>query len=258
MSFSEVGLPVAFVMIDGAGNIMTYSAAANNHFRLPAKDIYALIDEESHGKFNQHAFRHQGSRKVELNMVTKSSPFAAFDVYISWESPDRGNIVLLPKDGETAILEEKLAALQGRLATTNFELLEKKDELDEKIKRLRELSGPFIALTADVALIPLFGDLSGATIQAITTRVLDSSYAGGQSVYLFDFTAIGEIEESGVERMIKLFEMMNYMGDTRIMIAGAKPEHSRTMQALQMEWPCEFYPSMESAFSKLGLHGAGR
>ena len=236
--------PVPYIQIDKGGNILSCSEAAAELFNIRESNLLALTDEASEEKVRKFIFEQGDPVKIEANLKTKLNPVKLFDLHLSWDEQSNGHIVLLSKDQMNEQLEDRLLALQKRLSSTNFELLEKKDELERTFVRLRELSGPFIELSSGMAFIPLFGDITKAKLEAITSQALRSAYEGEYSHIAVDFTAVGQIEEEGVDKLLELFTMLKYMSGAKLQVVGMKPQHSQIMNSFKREWPFSFAPSL--------------
>ncbi|WP_431804341.1 hypothetical protein [Halobacillus andaensis] len=57
--------------------------------------------------------------------------------------------------------------------------VEEKEKLEEAIEQNNRLSAPFIELTKDTALVPLFGDLTSDKMQAVEDYLLKASQKRG-------------------------------------------------------------------------------
>ncbi|OCA80925.1 hypothetical protein [Pseudobacillus wudalianchiensis] len=236
--------PVPYIQIDKTGSILAYSETAAELFSMQEGNVLALVDEASKEKVRKFMFEQDESLTVEANLKTKINPIQLFDLHLSWDEQATGHIVLLSKEQRNGQLEDRLLALQERLSSTNFELLEKKDELEKTLVRLRELSGPFITLSAGLAFIPLFGDITKDKIEAIMGQALRSAYEGEYSRIAVDFTAVGKIEKEGVNKLLELFKMLKYMNGAQVEVVGMKPQHSQIMNSFQRDWPFSFAPSL--------------
>ncbi|GLY11756.1 STAS domain-containing protein [Pseudobacillus badius] len=244
MSLYNQPLPIPYIQIDKEGNILTCSGAASRMFDLPADNIVALADVASKEKLVKFIVYQEEPCQFEVNLRTKTAPAQLFDIHLSWDGQANGHIALLPKDQQNEHLEERLLSLQNRLSSTNFELLAKKEELERALIRLRELSGPFIALSPTLAFIPLFGDITREKMESITKQALHTAYEGEYTHIAVDFTAVGQIEEEGVDKLLALFTMLQYMNGAKIEVVGMKPQHSQMLHSFHREWPFAFSPSL--------------
>ncbi|WP_394137746.1 STAS domain-containing protein [Cytobacillus oceanisediminis] len=238
MQYFDQTLPLAFLKADRNGEILSYSTLARNSFDLSDGNLKGIIDEESIEKLVRYS-REPGVEPVilELNMKTKDAPLALFDVHILWDSDGCANMIFLPKDGSNEVLMKKLLELQGRLASTDFELLEKKEELEQVLLRLNQLSGPFVPLSESMCLIPLFGDITADKINVISESCLKSVFAGEYDEILFDLTAVGEVEDKGIEKFTQLIKTLNFMTGSIIKLIGIKPNLAKVLNNYKLdEW----------------------
>ncbi|MGG3797560.1 STAS domain-containing protein [Metabacillus fastidiosus] len=238
MQYFDEQLPLPFLKTDRNGKILSYSNLASENFDLSSGRLNDLVDEENIEKLISYG---KGPNfipiTIELNMKTKRNPLALFDVHIVWDRNDHANMIFLPKDSANEDLMEKLMELQERLASTDFELFEKKEELEKAFIRLNQLSGPFIPLSESMCLIPLFGNLTAEKINIISDGCLKSVFAGEYDEILFDLTAVGEVEEKGVEKFIQLIKTLNFMTGSIIKLIGIKPELAKVLNNYSFdEW----------------------
>ncbi|MEK4027113.1 STAS domain-containing protein [Pseudobacillus sp. FSL P4-0506] len=242
--------PLPYFQINKEGVILAYSDAAANLFHINQGNILALVDKASEEKVKTFIFKRENPQKIEANFKTKINSIQLFDIHLSWDEQSNGHMVLLVKDQLNKHLEDRLLSLQKRLSSTNFELFEKKEELERTLIRLRELSGPFIALSSGLAFIPLFGDITKEKLEAITGKALQSAYEGDYSHIVVDFTAVGQIEKEGVDKLLELFTMLRYMSGAEIEVVGMKPHHSQIMNSLQNNWSFSFSSSLAEVLQR--------
>ncbi len=148
------------------------------------------------------------------------------------------------------MFEDMVLDLQNRLSSTDFELFEKKEELEKAFMEIDKLSGPFITLSAEVALIPMFGDITPRKINAIKENTLKSAYKHDLDTMLFDFTGAGSITREGLQQMESLFTALSYMGGIEAVIVGVKPEHAKQMNALNADEEFSFLSTLQEAMKK--------
>jgi rsbT co-antagonist protein RsbR len=216
-------LPLPYFLIDIEYNILAYSAASEEIFSV-GKKFLELVDWESHKKI-KNLFEHKESKaEGELNMKTKFSPYALFDISVNWHG-DRGHVICIEKDHRLSELENIVEKHRIRLAETDLELLEKKEQVEKSLLEIKSLSCPFIKLTRTSALVPLFGDLDEKVIRQNEDRVLNQSQEGGYQEILFDLNGVGELTIEGVEAFISLVKEMQVMG-LQPAIIGVKPHHA--------------------------------
>ncbi|MDG5472384.1 Stressosome protein rsbRB [Jeotgalibacillus sp. ET6] len=239
-------LPLPFLKLDKEGNIIYYSTLALEHFDLQEDNIKSIVDEESYEKLLKYSSDHQ-TRELQMELVFKSrkTPLALYEVHMVWDDDLYANMLLVPKDGSNQLLVEKMAALQQRLASTDFELYEQREELEQILTRLHELSGPFIPLTDKMSLIPLFGDITEKKIHIISQSCLQSVFSGEYEDILIDFTAVGEVEVKGMEKFVLLLKTLHLMTGKKIKIIGIKPNTAKVLNQFSLDGCMEFDHSLK-------------
>lgn len=238
-------LPVPYIKIDREGAIRSCSEQAHLYFNMETSNINNLIDEGSLQKFWGIGSQKNVPIKLEINMMTKRNKIQLFDTYLYWGTDGEGQLVLLPKDETIADLKEKLLSLQVRLSETNFDLLEQKEELENTLAQLNKLSGPVIKLTNEIALVPLFGKLTEEKVKGFGSQILDAVYQGEFRTLIFDFTAVSDLKAEGMAELHKLFQMLSYMNDGAIKIAGLHPSHAQRMNEFPKSRLFEFVSSLQ-------------
>ncbi|PLT29600.1 Stressosome protein rsbRB [Peribacillus deserti] len=245
MHYPEEYLPVPYFKIDNNLNIISYSLEALKHFNLESKKFTSLIDEGSIDKLYNNLFSTKNNQKIELNFRTKYEEIALFETHISTDHEDHCHLVLMPIGNSIHILEERLSALQKRLLSTDFELFEKKEELVKAMKRLNELSGPFIPISEELAFVPIFGNVTAEKMKVINANTIKHVYEGDFHTVLFDFTAVGNFKSSGILLLGELFQMLNLMGNKKIKLIGLKPSHCFQLNDHLIDWPVVFESTLK-------------
>lgn len=237
-------LPVPYVKIDKDGVILVRSQKAKELLNKNTETIQDCFDEESHNKLMKYMVPFKGEKTFEANIKGKDQPFLLCDVSVSWEE-EFAHVVFIPTGNQVQGLEEKLLELRMRLSSTDFELFEKKEALEEALKRLDELSGPFIPISEKMAFVPLFGDITESKMITVTGNALKAAYEGQFEEIFFDLSATGEIDENGVQKLSELFRMLHYMNGKPVKIIGVKPKHARQLNSLKVNWPVYFESSLK-------------
>ncbi|MFC7365991.1 MULTISPECIES: STAS domain-containing protein [Bhargavaea] len=246
----NLSLPLPYLSVNRDGRIVSYSALADEWFDLSTGHIKSLVDEESVNKLGRiSSGQGQAPVKMELNMITKEKPLALFDVHLQWNPENRASMIFLPKDSSNEDLIEKLMNIQNRLASTDFELLEKKDELEHVLRRMDELSGPFIPLSDSLCMIPLFGDITADKINTISESCLQSVFRGNYEVVLFDLTAVGEVQTDGIDQFIQLVKTLNFMTGNVIKLIGIKPNLAKELNHHHLDQWVQFNHSLKEELS---------
>ncbi|WP_169910942.1 STAS domain-containing protein [Evansella clarkii] len=241
-------LPVSAVVIDRNFKILhaTSEAAA----LLGKVDTFlSAVEEGSHAKVKKWVKPEQEKITLEANLVTEQGEVIAAELAVGWGNELYGEIVIFEKQSSINEVTGQLANLRERLSETNFELLSEKEKLEEALQENNRLSAPYIQITDDVALIPLYGDLNESKMNVIQANVLASSNEQSSETLLFDFTAVGSIEASGVKMLKKMFASLCYMGN-EVLITGVKPDQAKRLHELDIKLHIEFIHSLKSAVRK--------
>ncbi|WP_026560372.1 hypothetical protein [Bacillus sp. J37] len=72
---------------------------------------------------------------TELVMNTKNSPYGLYQIQINWQNKF-GHIVCIEQDERIQELIDAVEQHRKRLSDTNFELLQKKEQLEQSIERI--------------------------------------------------------------------------------------------------------------------------
>ncbi|QKS71312.1 STAS domain-containing protein [Paenalkalicoccus suaedae] len=211
-----------------------------------------LVDRESREKFILEMSATNKESQFEINVTTKKKPLELFTVFTKWVDSSC-YCLFVPQSKGYERVESQLVALQQRLHETNFELFEKKEELSDLMGRANELSGPYIELSDRVALVPIFGDVSEAKVEAIRYNLLTKAYADQPDRMLIDFTSVGRIANEGVQALKEMVLTLQQMG-IEVIILGLHPQHARKLQSHIKELQVEFDRSTKTAIKKWLLH----
>jgi rsbT co-antagonist protein RsbR len=236
--------PVPYVKINKEGLIKDKSPKAVDLLGGQAETIHDCFDEESHNKLGKYLLPFEGEKSFEANVKGKDDPFVLCDIHISWDQ-EYAHVVFISKGTHVRGLEDKLSELRMRLASTDFELFEKKEALEDAMKRLDELSGPFIPISEKMAFVPLFGDITESKMMTVTGNALKAAYEGQFEDIFFDLSATGEIDELGVQKLSELFRMLHYMNGKPVKIIGIKPKHARQLHSFDVDWPVFYETSLK-------------
>ncbi|MFT9849204.1 STAS domain-containing protein [Aneurinibacillus sp. REN35] len=243
--------PCPYFMIDQTLSIVQTSEEAAEVFGSPST-ILDVIDEESLSKALRFLHVDVPTARIELTMRTLNNPLSLFEVHIRWHG-GAGHMFCVQQDQRIQRLSSLMEQLQGRLAATDFALLEKKEELEHAMERIHQLSGSFIRLTNRIGLVPLFGSLTADKMQAICTPILQESYHIGVEKVLFDFTAVTDFTREGVEQLQVLFGTLNIMGQIQSIAIGITPQQARYMNQAGIELNARFIGSLQQAIERFVL-----
>jgi rsbT co-antagonist protein RsbR len=240
-------LPQPYFLIDRDFQILGFSDKSTEIF-LIGNSFLQLIDWESRSKAERLLGDTSQRAEGELIMKTKESPYAIVDISINWEG-NKGHVICIEKDNRLAELESIVEKHRLRLAETDLELLEKKEQVEKTLFEIKNLSCPFIKLTKNAALVPLFGNLDAELISQNEGRVLQKALDGGYDEILFDYNGVGEITNDGVESFISLIKELQIMG-LHPSIIGIKPNHALYLNRTNSKLDVPFLNSLSKAFKK--------
>ncbi|WP_423406721.1 STAS domain-containing protein [Heyndrickxia sp. MSNUG] len=240
-------LPQPYFLIDRDFQILGYSDKSREVFVI-SSSFLELVDWESRSKAERLLGNANIRAEGELIMKTSESPYALVDISINWEG-DEGHIICIEKDHRLAELESIVEKHRLRLAETNLELLEKKEQVEKTLFEIKNLSCPFIKLTKNAALVPLFGNLDSELIRQNEERVLHKAQDGGHDEILFDFNGVGELTNDGVETFISLIKELQIMG-LHPSIIGIKPNHALYLNRTNSKLDVPFLNSLSKAFKR--------
>ncbi|MBM7094348.1 STAS domain-containing protein [Bacillus sp. H-16] len=241
-------IPLPFIRIKSNYEVVDTSERARNEFPS-VKSFLDLIDRDSREKAKKLISPAHRTFNLELNLLTKEHPLALFDVYGKWTADEEANIIVVSKDTRLQKVEGQLMTLQKRLRNTNFELYEKNEELEESIARTNRLSGPFITLSDEVALVPIFGDLFEEKLQAVRKNIYDAVYGGEFDNVLIDFTGVGIVKKEGLQGIREIFLALEYMG-VQVIIIGIQPQHAQQMKSFKEELNMTYIQSAKEAIRR--------
>lgn len=245
MQCIDTPLPLPYIVVDQNGKIQQYNSLSYNLFNLDNSDISGIIDDESINKLIKATLSNESIQPIEVNAHTKESSLALFDLYLSNDSNGRLHILFVSKEKNNQLYLDKIMSLQERLAHTDFELFEQKEKLEEVLMRLNKLSGPFIPLSNKMCYIPLFGDITTEKINVISEHVLHSVFNGEYQNILIDLTAVGEVKDDGIKKLIDLFRTLRFMAGSKIQLIGIQPRLAKVLANYELEKIVEFKSSLQ-------------
>jgi rsbT co-antagonist protein RsbR len=250
MQYFNERLPLPYLKIDKKGHIIGYCEEAWKTFNISSGKIADIIDEESRIKLYKFGFEQAEPVSMEVNIQTTQNALDLFEFHIVWDDSGYGNILLAKKDLANEKIVEKLSRLQQRLAETDFELFEKKEQLAQAMSRLHELSAPFIPISEEVCYIPIFGDITEEKVNVLSSNSLHNIFSGSYDKVLLDFTAVGEIESQGIEKLSILFKTMYVMIGSVINIIGVTPGMAKSLNQYHLEEYVRFESSLKKVLSQ--------
>lgn len=211
-----------------------------------------LLDEGSVSKARRYLQQSQFTGSIELNFIDKEGNNKLCDLHCKWDSKFVLNVVAVPKDDNVAKIAAQLSGMRSRLNETNYDLLLEKERTDQLLLRVSELSAPTIELGAGHLLIPLFGDLDSTKVQSVRDHILHDVYEKHAETIILDLTAMGEIQNEGMDFMSSLLQTFKIMGIENI-VTGVKPEHAQHLHSLKATADIRFESSLASVLSERRL-----
>ena len=245
MQCIDTPLPLPYIVVDPNGKILEYNSLSDYLFNLDTSDITGIIDDESMNKLVKASLSNESPQQIEVNVHTKESLLVLFDLYLSEDSNGRIHILFVSKEKSNQVYLDKINYLQERLAHTDFELFEQKEKLEDVLMRLNKLSGPFIPLSDKMCYIPLFGDITSEKINLISEHVLHSVFNGEYQKILIDLTAVGEVQDDGIKKLIDLFSTLRFMAGSKIQLLGIQPRLAKILSTYELEKIVEFKSSLQ-------------
>jgi rsbT co-antagonist protein RsbR len=216
--------PLPYFTINKNFIIQSYSEEAEKIFSQ-VENLLHVFDEESVPKIKKWVV----TEIQKLTLETHLKPFDSHEnpvtcnLHVSWQNDLYAEILIIMKDDQLVKVSKTMDQLRSRLNDTNFALLEEKEKLEEAIQHGNRLSAPFISLSYDTALVPLFGKITVEKMYAIECQLLQSSQDEEIDRILFDFTAVGEMEQEGTQVLKKIMTSLFYMG-VKVVIVGLQPK----------------------------------
>ncbi|KOO47646.1 STAS domain-containing protein [Priestia koreensis] len=243
-------VPVPYFLVDTDFNILEWSVQSGHVFQ-PAANFLDLVDtfskdkakkflatrssdsaelsvDQPHEKDTLIQHRGQAIQKVEIVLKTNSSPYSLFECHIQWDN-DIGHLVCIQQDERIQELTTLVQRHRKRLAETDFELLQQKEQLEDSLKRIKQLSASFIKLSPSVGLVPLFGDLDRQLVDENTKVLQECVYDGHYTTLLFDFGGLAELTSEGIHAFAEFMKSFYLMGVTCYVI-GMRPPHTQSLR----------------------------
>ncbi|PMC40226.1 hypothetical protein CJ195_00490 [Bacillus sp. UMB0899] len=236
-------LPLPYFTINQDFHIIDASDIARDTFD-ESNSFLEIVDLESQKK----ALRTLTSATfvtTELVLKTKNSPYALFQIQINWQN-NLGHIVCIEQDDRIQSLIDAVEQHRKRLSETNFELLEKKEQLEKSFERILELSVPMIYLAKGMILVPLIGELNIELVKKNHNRIVEKITDQQIERILIDFHGIGDITNEGIRALRTLVLELRVMG-TDSYIIGVSPLHAKVLNSLPVNPNTYFLKDLHSA-----------
>lgn len=207
-----------------------------------------MLDEASISKVQKEVIPSKSKNKLEIFLITREGERLLIDLYVKWTHDFQAEIMLIAKDRQLLSVTDSLAKLRTRLNSTNFELLREKEKLQEAIQQNYLLSAPFIRLSDDTAIVPLFGLMDKDKMDAVNLAIHESAQQEDVDTILFDFTGVGDLTREGILSFGHIARSLTLMG-IEIIIIGVHPHQARKMKELEINLPLQFISSLQHAIS---------
>ncbi|MBN8210845.1 STAS domain-containing protein [Bacillus sp. NTK071] len=222
----------AFIINDNL-EIIERSQLATESFSS-STSFLQLVDQDSRTKAKKYLTPLQKEVEIELVLNTILFPYSLYNVYVKWSNEGLAQLVCVKQDKRIAKLGESIQKQRERLSETNFDLLDKKEELEAALTRIKKLSSPFLPISSTIGVIPLFGTLEQVLFELNQNELLYSIRNGDYNHVIIDFSGVGEVEESGAQALHSFCKMVNVIGVTPV-LCGLKPSHVFNLVDLDFE-----------------------
>ncbi|MGJ9457287.1 STAS domain-containing protein [Oceanobacillus sp. CF4.6] len=241
--------PLPMFSINKNLDVLGCSSEVSEAFHEP-DSLLDIIDVESRTKVKASIHPDNKKTYLEVDMVGKSGELILADLYVKWNSGFYGEVLIITKDRSMEKVTNQLDTLQSRLKEKELELLKEKERMDELLEDNIKLSAPFIVITQDVALIPLFGDLDENKVNEIRVNTLNMAYSCEANSLLIDFTAVGAIGYEGLSGLKNLFASLQTLGK-EVIITGIHPKQAQRLHHLDIRLNIRFIQSPQVAIKEL-------
>ncbi|RDY70894.1 STAS domain-containing protein [Halobacillus trueperi] len=213
--------------------------------------LLEIMDEGSLSKIKRWVTPevHKLSIEIALKPLKEDKNPVTCDMHVKWKNDLYAEVLIIPKDEQLSKITKTMDQLRSRLNDTNFQLLEEKEKLEEAIQHGNRLSAPFIRLTEETALIPLFGHITADKMYTVEEPLLHATQNEDTDKVLFDFTAVGQIDEDGAQILKNLMTSLCYMG-LQVIITGIRPEQVKRIQIIHFSSEIIFMNSLHQALKK--------
>ncbi|QTD42945.1 STAS domain-containing protein [Sporosarcina sp. Te-1] len=249
MPFLKTGLAIPIFAINTDLEILKSNDTAKSVL-AGAQTILDVIEEESRPKAVMNLLRFETIKALEINALSSSGNILLADLYVAWSEENIGEVLIVEKDKAVQKVSEQLNSLRSRLNDTNFELLEAKETAEELLHENIKLSSPFIEVTDTIALIPIYGGLDKTKTELIASTLSRRAYLSEVETLILDFTAVGHIEQSGLQGLESLLKVLQLLGFS-VVIAGLHPQHVQEWNDMNFTLDIRFMKSLKSAMENL-------
>ncbi|MEC3884529.1 STAS domain-containing protein [Halobacillus sp. HZG1] len=246
----ERSFPLPHVIINKNFKVESISDEAVEMFG-EVDNLLDVMDEGSLSKIKKWVTPdvHKLSIEIAIKPSGEGQNPITCDMHVKWKNDLYAEVLIIPKDEQLSKVTKTMDQLRSRLNDTNFQLLEEKEKLEDAIQHGNRLSAPFIRLTEETALIPLFGHITADKMYTVEEPLLQATQHGDIERILFDFTAVGQIDGDGAQLLKNLMTSLCYMG-SEVIITGVRPEQVKRIQLIHFSSEITFMNSLHQALKK--------
>ncbi|AIF45354.1 STAS domain-containing protein [Virgibacillus sp. SK37] len=242
-------IPVPIFKVDKNLEILGCTKEATEWFGQP-KTLLQIIDEGSQDKILQMLHPSKAKNSFEINIIDKLGELSLVDCHVGWRGELHAELLILKKDPTITRVSAHLNKLQSRLQATDIELLKEKEKAEAVLEENNRLSAPFIQVTNELALIPIFGEIDTEKSEMISELIIQNAYDAIATKLIIDFTAISRIDRDGLKGFNKLFRSLEMLGK-QVTVTGVGPRHAKTLHELGIPLDIQFLPSLQKAIMRL-------
>lgn len=215
--------PLPAFIVNEKLDIIEMSQLASESF-YSTSSFLDLVDNYSRTKAEKYLTPLEKEVELELVLTTEKESYSLYNVYAKWSNEGTAQLVCIKQDQRIAKLAESIQKQSERLSETNFDLLDKKEELENALNRIKKLSSPFLPISSTIGVIPLFGTLEQELFEVNENELLYSLRDEDYDRVIIDFSGVGDIEASGAYALHSFCKMVNVIGVIPV-LSGVKPSH---------------------------------
>ncbi|WP_337019313.1 STAS domain-containing protein [Oceanobacillus massiliensis] len=241
-------LPVFIFKINENLHILEYSPLVTEFFAAPSS-IMEIVENDSKEKVRQSILPDIRQNTFEANIIDKSGKVFLAEFFTGWNSDLSGEVLIIKKREEKTRVAGSVDDLKLRLKEADVELLKEKERAEEMIVENNRLSAPFICVTEDMALVPLFGEIDKVKVKTMIEHIVKSAYKAEVKRLLIDLTAVGHIDREGLAGLGELFKSIQVLGKD-IVVTGINPNQAQQLHHRGFSMEIEFSHSLQAAIKE--------
>ncbi|MFS0784604.1 STAS domain-containing protein [Bacillus sp. 1P06AnD] len=125
------------------------------------------------------------------------------------------------------------------------------DRLASQASLIKELSAPVIALTDQVGLLPIIGDIDTERAKTLIDTTLQQSVDAQINILIIDLSGVVLVDTMVAQQIFQLIDALKMIGVDTV-LTGIRPEVAQTTIQLGLNFSgIETYSSLKSIFQKL-------